>query len=51
VEPVFIGKNTIVKNSIIGPNVTIGDNAVVEYTIARDSIVGNYTRLREVVFE
>lgn len=49
VEPVFIGKNTIVKNSIIGPNVTIGDNAVVEYTIARDSIVGNYTRLREVV--
>ncbi len=49
VEPVFIGKNAKVKNSIIGPNVTIGDNAVIEYTIARDSIIGNYTKLKEVV--
>ena len=49
VEPVFIGKNAIVKNSIIGPNVTIGESAVIEYTIARNSIIGNYTRLKEVV--
>jgi len=49
VEPVYIGENSKVSNSIIGPNVTIGDNAVVEHTIIRDSIIGNYTRLQDVL--
>ncbi len=51
IEPVYIGANSIVRNCIIGPNVTIGDNAVVEYTILRDSIIGNYTRLQDVVLD
>lgn len=51
IEPVYIGKNTIVRNCIIGPNVTVGDNAVVEYTILRDSIIGNYTRLQDVILD
>lgn len=51
VEPVYIGKNTIVRNCIIGPNVTIGDHAVVEYTIVRESIIGDYTRLQDVVLD
>ncbi|MCO5232812.1 MAG: sugar phosphate nucleotidyltransferase [Chitinophagales bacterium] len=51
IEPVHIGKNTIIRNSIIGPNVTIGDNAVVEYTILRDCIIGNFTRLQDVVLD
>lgn len=51
IEPVYIGKNTIVRNCIIGPNVTVGDNAVIEYTILRDSIIGNYTRLQDVILD
>jgi glucose-1-phosphate thymidylyltransferase len=49
IEPIFIGKNTSIKNSIIGPNVTIGDNASINDSIIRDSIIGNYTRLNDVV--
>ena len=49
VEPVYLGKNAILKDSIIGPNVTIGENAVVQNSIIRDSIIGSYTRLNEVI--
>ena len=47
--PVFIGKNTVIKNSIIGPNVTIGDDTSICDAIIRDSIIGNYTKLNDVV--
>lgn len=49
IEPIHIGKNTVIKNSIIGPNVTIGDNASIYDSIIRDSIIGNYTKLNDVV--
>jgi glucose-1-phosphate thymidylyltransferase len=49
VPPVFIGKNTLVRHSIIGPNITIGENAVIENSIIRDSIIGSYTRIRHTV--
>jgi glucose-1-phosphate thymidylyltransferase len=49
IEPIFIGKNAIIKNCIIGPNVTIGDDATICDSILRDSIIGNYTKLNDVV--
>jgi glucose-1-phosphate thymidylyltransferase len=49
IEPIHIGKNTVIKNSIIGPNVTIGDFANLNDSIIRDSIIGNYTKLNDVV--
>ena len=49
VEPVHVGKNALIKNSIIGPNVTIGENATIYDSIIRDSIIGNYTKLNDVV--
>lgn len=49
VEPIHIGKNATIKNCIIGPNVTIGDNASISDSIIRDSIIGNYTKLNDVV--
>lgn len=48
-EPVHIGKNAVIKNSIIGPNVTVGDNASIYDSIVRDSIIGSYTKLNDVV--
>ncbi len=48
-EPVFVAKNVIIKNSIIGPNVTIGENASIYDSIIRDSIIGSYTKLNDVV--
>ena len=51
IEPVYIGKECQIRNSIIGPHVTIGDNATMDYTIVKESIIGNYAMIREVVLE
>ncbi len=48
IEPVFIGENVSIKDCVIGPNVTIGNQAVLEYAILRDCIVGNHTHIRDV---
>lgn len=39
VPPVFISKTATIGGSVIGPNVSIGDNVVIENAIVRDSIV------------
>lgn len=39
IPPVYISKNAIVKNSIIGPYATISDNARVEESVIKNSIV------------
>lgn len=49
VQPVSIGKKCTIKNSIIGPNVTIGDNSTLNYAIVRNSIIGNYASIEEAV--
>lgn len=51
IEPVVIGKNAVVENSIIGPNITIGENAVVKESILRDSIIGSYTNLSDIILQ
>ena len=38
-----------ISNSIVGPNVTLGEGAVVNYSIIRDSIIGNYSNIDDVV--
>ncbi len=49
IQPVSIGKNCIIKNSIVGPNVTVGSNATIMSSILDNSIVGSFATLKEVV--
>lgn len=51
VEPVSIGKNCEIKNSIIGPNVAVGDHTTINYSIVKDSIIGSYADLFDIVLE
>jgi len=51
VPPVSIGAGCVLKNAIIGPHVAIGANTSVQYSIVRDSIIGSYTNLFEVVLD
>lgn len=51
IPPVSIGANCILKNAIVGPHVSIGANTNVNYSIVRDSIIGSYTTLHEVVID
>jgi glucose-1-phosphate thymidylyltransferase len=49
IHPVNIAEGCIIKHSIIGPNVTIGEHTKVESSIVRDSIIGSYAELQQVV--
>ncbi len=49
IEPVSIAANCDIKNSIIGPNVTLGENTSVNYAIVRNSIIGNDATIDDVV--
>jgi glucose-1-phosphate thymidylyltransferase len=49
IPPVSIGHGCIIKNSVIGPNVAIGDNTTVNHAIIKDSIIGAYSNLFEIV--
>lgn len=48
IEPVSIAAGAIIRHSIIGPDVTIGENATIEHSIIKDSIIGNFTTLKEI---
>ncbi len=49
VPPVSITEGCVIANSIIGPNVTIGESTTVHSSIIRDSIIGSFAKLDEVV--
>jgi glucose-1-phosphate thymidylyltransferase len=49
IPPVSIAEGCEIRNSVIGPNVTIGENTSINYTIIKDSIIGSYSNLYEVV--
>lgn len=51
IPPVSIGAGCRLKNSIVGPHVSVGANTTLEYSVLRDSIVGSYTNLFEVVID
>jgi glucose-1-phosphate thymidylyltransferase len=39
------------KNSIIGPNVSIGENTKINYSIIKQSIIGSYSNLFDIVLD
>lgn len=51
VPPSFVHHSAELNNAIIGPNASIGADAVIEDSIVRDSIVEDGARLRGVVLE
>lgn len=49
IHPVHIAEGCTISHSIIGPNVSIGENTKIERSILRDSIIGSYAELQQVV--
>ena len=49
IPPVSIGVNCTISNSIIGPYVSISDNARIESSTVTDSIIGSYASLQDAV--
>ncbi len=51
VQPVSIAPGCIIKNSIIGPNVAIGENTTIDSSIIKNSIIGSFSNLFDIVLE
>lgn len=49
IHPVSIAEGCEIENSIIGPNVTIGEKAVIRSSMVKDSIIGSYSVIEKVV--
>lgn len=51
IPPVSIAPNCRIQNSIIGPNVSIGENTYVDHSILKNSIIGSFSQLEDVVLQ
>ena len=51
IHPVSIARDCEIENSIVGPNVTIGEKTKIQNSIIRDSIIGSYSVLEKVALE
>ncbi len=51
IPPVSIAPGCDISNAIIGPHVAIGANTSIRHSIVRESIIGSYTHLDEVVLD
>ncbi|WP_346237274.1 sugar phosphate nucleotidyltransferase [Niabella insulamsoli] len=51
IPPVSIGKGCHIENSIVGPNVTLGECTSMTQSIVKNSIVGAYSNLFDIVLE
>jgi glucose-1-phosphate thymidylyltransferase len=49
IPPVSIASGCDIKNSIIGPNVAIGESVTIDYSIVKDSIIGAFANLHDIV--
>ena len=49
VPPVFIGKNSKISDSVIGPNVSIGDDVILEKCIISESVIGDGANLKKII--
>lgn len=51
IPPVSIADGCVIENSIIGPHVTIGNNTTIKSSVVKESIIGSFTSLDEVVLD
>ncbi|MBA3649763.1 MAG: NTP transferase domain-containing protein [Chitinophagales bacterium] len=49
IDPVSIAENCRLSNCIVGPSVTIGENTTIDSSVIRDSIIGSYSVIEDVL--
>lgn len=48
-EPCYIGKNTVIENSVVGPYISLGENSKIENSVIRNSIIQKHSVLKNKV--
>lgn len=51
VQPCYIGEGVVLKNVIIGPDVSLGDGCIVENSTIKNSLIQNYTKIKNADLE
>ncbi|NPV01817.1 MAG: NTP transferase domain-containing protein [Brevinematales bacterium] len=51
IPPVFLGKDVVVENSIVGPNVSISEGSRVKDSIIKNSIIGKESTVENTILE
>lgn len=51
IPPTFVSKTAKVNNCVLGPNVSVADDAVLKDCIIRDSIIGSGARITDSILE
>lgn len=50
IAPCFIGEHAIIRNSVVGPYVSLGNNSSVEHSVISDAVIQNHTTVRRANF-
>jgi len=45
IEPCFIGENVVLKNTTVGPYVSVGDNTIIENSTIKNSLIQKNTKI------
>lgn len=51
IPPCYIGAGSIIKNSVIGPHVSVGHNSSIEHAVIVNSVIQNHSHVKNVVLE
>lgn len=51
IEPCFIGKNVVLKNSTIGPNVSVGNYTTIENSVVKNSLIQTQTTIKNATLD
>jgi glucose-1-phosphate thymidylyltransferase len=51
ISPCFIGDHAVLRNAIVGPHVSVGNNSTIENTVIVNSIVQNKSVIKNAVLE
>ena len=46
IEPCFVGENVVLKNTTIGPFVSVGNNTIIENSIVKNSLIQTHTSIK-----
>jgi glucose-1-phosphate thymidylyltransferase len=49
IPPVSIGPDCTISNAVIGPNVAIGENTVINSSVVKESIIGSFSTIQDIV--
>jgi glucose-1-phosphate thymidylyltransferase len=49
IQPSFIGKNVVIKNAIVGPNASIGDETTIEQSVISNCIIQTNSKIKNAI--